>query len=600
MDTNNDFVNNAENSTNTQKRKKYKGFSFKERLIPAILLSLALPTSTVLFGTFELYSGNMQEFQFSLMDFWGYCIIISLFISAVTFAILVNLHGKVFDIVYAILAWISVMLMIQGNYLSRGVITGFLGDGNMSDISMAQIIINAIVWLSLCALFLIAVLKVRNRDIIKSAMTVVMIAVIAMPFMNFAVTSLTSDVYTPISERSDSNDPEEPKVLTSKYLTEISQNKNVVIFLIDRFDAKYAESAMNQMPELFSELDGFVYYNDNISMYPRTYPSVAYLLTGKKQDFKQSRTDYFKTAYSNADGLKLLADNGYKVNIYTDSYYAYEDANVMSGYASNLTGVSDREVNGNFNLALNMIKGAFYFRVPFAMSNVVGSDLSTPLFSKYVTFETEYPKYEIDNRSVYYALTGSEYSENTDSNTFSFIHMQGIHLPNLYDKDWNEIDSSHESAYDSALAVKVSMESINAYIQKMKQMGVYDDATIIITGDHAAAVSDTKDVQGPRRTALFIKKSGEHGSDMTVSSKEVCQDNLWATILDSEKIETDTDFGRSIFDITENEQIKRYYYFQRMDSGFFENIVYEIYGNSNDFSNWSVISRENIEGNVHK
>lgn len=600
MDTDNNILNSAEGSDGTLSKKQYKGFSFKERLIPAILLSLALPASTVLFGTFELYSGNMHEFQFSLMDFWGYCIILYLFISAVLFAVLVNLNGRVFDIVYAILAWISVMLMIQGNYLSRGIITGFPGDGNISDISIVQIIINAIVWASLCALFLIAVLKVKNRDIIKTVMTVLMIAVIAMPFMNFAVTSLTRDVYTPISERTDAYSPKEPKVLTSKYLTEISQNKNVIFFLVDRFDARYAESAMIEMPELFFELEGFVYYNDNISMYPRTYPSVAYMLTGKKQDFTQSRKDYFESAYANADGLKLMAENGYKVNIYTDSYYAYEDANVMEEYASNLSTVSGREVNGKLSLALNMIKGAFYFRVPFALSDVVGSDLSTPLFAKYVNLQTEYPMYDIDNRNVYYTLTGSKYSENTDSNTFSFIHMQGTHLPNLYDKDWNEIDSSHESAFDDALAVKVSMESINAYIAKMKEMGVYDDATIIITGDHAAAFSDTTEVRGPRRTALFIKRSGEHGKALTVSGKDVCQDNLWATIIDSENIATDIDFGRSIFDIGESEQIKRYYYFQRMDSGFFENIVYEIYGNSKDFSNWTVISRENIEGTVHK
>ena len=144
------------------------------------------------------------------------------------------------------------------------------------------------------------------------------------------------------------------------------------------------------------------------------------------------------------------------------------------------------------------------------------------------------------------------------------------------------------------------MEAINSYIAQMKKMGVYDNATIVITGDHAAAISDTKELSGVRRTALFIKKSGDSGTPLTVSEKQVCQDNMWATIFESEGIATEIDFGRSIFDISENETLERTYVFQRMDKDFFENITYKVIGDSSDFDNWEIVERANINGSVHQ
>lgn len=586
---------------NEKPKKKYKGFSFKERLLPTILLSIAFPAITVFFGTFELYGGNTSEFQFSLFDFFGYCVLISLAISAIVFLSLIFLRGRIFDIVYAIVAWIATMLFVQGNYLKNGIITGFMGDGNLTEITSSQKIVNLIVWFVVGAAFVCAVILIKNREIIKTAVTILMVALIAMPLVNFLVISISTDVYTPAEQRIESDDTvDEPKILTSKYLTEISANKNVIYFLVDRFDARYAEKAMEEMPELFAELDGFTYYNDNISLYGRTYPSVVYMLTGNKQDFTKSRKEYFKDAYSSARPLKLLSENDYKVNLFTNSYYSYDDASVMSEYTANISGVSGREVVNTFELAFNMIRGSLYFRVPLALSSAVGNDLSTPLFSKYVVFEAEHPKHNTDNKNVYHTLTGGEYTQNTENNTFSFIHMDGSHLPNLYDKDWNPIDTSHPDAFDELLAVKVCMEAINSYIAQMKEMGVYDNATIIITGDHASAISDTKELSGVRRTALFIKKSGDSGTPLNISGKQVCQDNMWATIFESEKINTDFDFGRSIFDIAEDETVERTYVFQRMDNDFFENITYKVIGDSSDFDNWEIVDRTDIPGSVHK
>ncbi|MBQ7645864.1 MAG: hypothetical protein IJS94_01220, partial [Clostridia bacterium] len=50
-------------------------------------------------------------------------------------------------------------------------------------------------------------------------------------------------------------------------ITDISKSSNVFVFIIDRFDRVFAESAFMHDPSVFSSLEGFTYFGDNISLY---------------------------------------------------------------------------------------------------------------------------------------------------------------------------------------------------------------------------------------------------------------------------------------------------------------------------------------------
>ena len=133
-----------------------------------------------------------------------------------------------------------------------------------------------------------------------------------------------------------------------------------------------------------------------------------------------------------------------------------------------------------------------------------------------------------------------------------------------------------------------------------RSLGVYEDATIIITGDHAAAISDRKDVEGSRVTALLVKPSGASEGAVTENRAKVCQADLFATLFDSEGL-TDapvTD-GISVLDADENAERVRKYLFQRTNDASDEIVEYEIRGNANDFSNWYIVERTQI-GDIYK
>ena len=136
----------------------------------------------------------------------------------------------------------------------------------------------------------------------------------------------------------------------------------------------------------------------------------------------------------------------------------------------------------------------------------------------------------------------------------------------------------------------------------MKKLGVYDNATIIITGDHSnisnksgATDGNYEDLTHERMTALFIKRSGDTtGNPFTKTcDNKVSHEDLWKTIFASENI---TGFDSSItgcvaFDKEQTDNRIRHYYFHRWDDALhssYTELYYTINGSGKNFNNWKL------------
>ena len=121
--------------------------------------------------------------------------------------------------------------------------------------------------------------------------------------------------------------------------------------------------------------------------------------------------------------------------------------------------------------------------------------------------------------------------------------------------------------------------------KEMKKLGVYKDATIIITGDHADPKNDYGTIDASRLTALFVKPSGvgDNNEGLKISSAQVSHENLWGTIFKSEGIEV-SGFKPSVFDVSETENQNRTYvwdYHNRAYTKFYR-CEYKINGSASD------------------
>lgn len=98
------------------------------------------------------------------------------------------------------------------------------------------------------------------------------------------------------------------------------------------------------------------------------------------------------------------------------------------------------------------------------------------------------------------------------------------------------------------------------------------------------------DVNDSRVSTLMIKPAGIGRTEpLGVSSKQVCQDNLRASIISYCGLDAAA-YGRTIESIGEHEQMTRYLWIRGERGDIADKLfTFRITGDANDFSNWELI-----------
>ncbi len=590
-------------SASIAKENKFFNQKRKARILPSVILSIALSIVLFISSPLEIFSSNVAEFKFALSDFMWWIALVATAFSVLVFCLLFFTPIVVNRVVYGFFIALLLLLFIQGNYLNQGLTLS--GDGTSgTGVSTGATIVNVIVWVVIIALLIYLVLAVRKGGIIRTvcfflSAIIFLISVITMT-VNI-VSANKNQVNGILINKEESGDENyQPHFLTYKNITTFSKNKNVIVFCIDRFDG--IDNAEPNM-DLFNNLDGFTYFNDHISMYGHTYPSVVYMLTGIEHDSSLTRAEYFKKAYKENNTLKILNDNNYSINVYTDYYYAYDDAYYLPDYIDNLIETdldsTKKVVDNKPFLAGRMLQLGFYRNFPIALKEPVAGSITSSTCNSFVHYTADNlteKEYTLDMKNLNDRVKDNGIIERADEkNNFTFIHVSGCHSVE-YDENWETPSRKDRKNYD--ISVKNSFKIINEYISAMKRLGIYKDATIIITGDHADPKYDYGKIENAKLTALFVKPSGEgsnngQGEQLKVSSAQVSHENLWGTIFKSEGISVNG-LKPSVFDVKENENQTRKYLWDYHDHAYtkYWRCNYTINGSARDLSNWKLTEND--------
>ncbi len=554
--------------------------------ILVILASLTIPFIVLVYGTCGIYLDNSEEFLFRLSDFWGWLVLIGIVVFALIATLLFFLRGKVFHVVLSVIIWLSVMLYIQDNFLNGGF-GSLQADGLAPSPSVGMIVGNLFIWLVTGAAFICIAVFVKDKQLLGSLSIIAVVMILTVQTINLTVGFVNNG-----AQEFQKND----MILTDENLFEVSEKDNVIVFVLDRFDYYYYEQIVKKDPVFFDKLDGFTFYNNNISLYSRTYPSIAYMLTGVENSFTDTRPEYFKEAYGTSSFFRDLKANNYKINLFSEAFYAYEDASVFDGLVDNVSRYNDYRIENKPGLIGSMFRLSMYRYLPLAFKGML--QISSSDFSEFVSHDTENKLYVTNDAETYRKFRESGLSVQAQKNTFTFLHLNGCHSPFTMDEEGNPIESSN---YESAAypAIRGCFHMIYEYIDQLKTLGLYKNSTIIITGDHARAMDDWTDVEGARVTALFVKERGCEGTPLSYSSAPVCQENLRAEIIKSAGIKTEKSYGTAFSEISEDAQITRKYYFQKSSKKSDEIVVYHVVGDAKNFSNWKLADRIQI-GEIYR
>ena len=130
-------------------------------------------------------------------------------------------------------------------------------------------------------------------------------------------------------------------------------------------------------------------------------------------------------------------------------------------------------------------------------------------------------------------------------NVFSLYHMRGVHRGGGgigHINQYVEFTPNSTIYQQTAGALTIVIE----YINQMRSLGIYDNANIIIMADHGHILTPD--------TAFMVKRQGVSFDSMQINSAPVCHEDYWQTLVEIMGLNTTRDFGRSVFNIQEDEE----------------------------------------------
>lgn len=577
----------------------------KQKEIFILLLSFGFSYLVFFFSPIELLIRNQKDFLTNTEQIILPMLLLSLVLSAAIFLLLnglLLLHETLYIVVSELLSGIMFAFYIQELFFN-GKMVSITGNVSETKLSRAESIVNFLIFYVIALLPLILhVCKKQYPDAkifhigggyllpyLTGLIFLMQTAGIIGTFAQFGWNKYERIFHTYPSY--------EPSV-------SLSRENNITVFLTDTLDTSYMDEVLETYPELYTELDGFTFYQNNLSHYSTTFPSVAHMLT--KQVYTGEEWNlYYEKAWSQETFLDELKRNDYQISLFLDNLTTYQSYSDIADRCDNLESVSENAYSFNYfgytGILRTMIKLSLGKLMPYHLKPLFTDSIKPSFSANFITIHEENPSfmpgavgYQADLKYYDYLKTVGLTADN-NRKTFTFMHLNGMHDASY------EVASLYngETAADTSERISTArgeFEIILEYIRQMKTLGIYDNSAIIILGDHGRPPDELskekKTIDSPIVTALLIKPPhAEAAPLLTDASAALSNDCLGASVLEYAGLPHDA-YGYSYHDIISSNiqdarefQAVKFWSFGSMSMA----ASYQITGDARDFSNWKLM-----------
>jgi hypothetical protein len=550
--------------------------SFKNRLSKAALMAASVTMTYGIFTMFDSFITNKAQVIFTFADVVGPILVFSLILFSVLLLIFICCKGRVFDFAICLALSFLICGYLQNTFFNTGI-GQLLGKPiGWEDLGIVPVLTNLLIWILIIATVFILgfIRRPRIQQLFKGLFLFVPSLLIVVQLV-----ALFS-ILPPLGEWKGSHGIESVGTLSREDLFEVSSESNVFIFIVDTMGEEYINKVVEDDPQFFDNLDGFTRFTNNISIYNMTYPSVVHLLTDAPFDASISAREYIEKAYTRRSFVNDIRDQGYVCNIFTEKPLSFTDAEQLKGMADNL-GESEYSLK-TWKIPIQLFRLSLLRNAPLSLKfiDLLYPDLS---YTSIGTLESGDIPYLSDD-PLFYEELANKRLKTAQRPHFVFYHLNGFHVP----YDMNSRAQHVEEGVSDIEQFKGSFFILNEYFKQLKELGLYKDATIIITGDHGRHVNYMA-LNTPMLVGCFVKPSGEEGTPLRYSNAPVTILNLRATCVEATGGDP-TPWGQTFFQVPENSRIERNYYNRFADNkGRLFLAHYRIIGDAHDWNNWELV-----------
>lgn len=496
---------------------KIKNQTFKDylkELAPAYIISFTLCYMLFFFEPINTYASNMLDFNYDLkiyiipvLELFGILFIgLAILVSTVYFICRKFKNMLPYKIFTAILIFLFFPLYIQNTFLNS-----FLPVLDGGQIDWSKYIHYDLLWLTFTFFFgiiYIFCIKKFTIDKILKYFSLVSLAVFVM---------LTSGLIATIT----SNNALGSKnniITTNKNFSTMSCEKNFIIFVADSVSAGTFNELLSENPEYTDIFEDFTFYTDTMSVYPYTNYSIPLILTGKASKSETTYEDFCTNEYNNSPLFYALDERNYDINLYEDYLYWKGERNFNIQNGDSIYG-NDIDFGG-FS---NELRYVWFKFAPYTLKQFANIESIDFKFGSIIRNDA----FRWHNDSFYQMVKDNPDIEIQQRNVFQFIHTEGAHLPWVYDE--NVINRGTTSYNDS---VKATITTMKAYIERLKNNGIYDNSVIIIMADHG--ITDDMDYPSnlTRQNPILLIKGINEKHELIRNDLPISQMDLMTAYLE--------------------------------------------------------------------
>lgn len=352
-----------------------------------------------------------------------------------------------------------------------------------------------------------SVIVYKTRNWCRNNLTKILLAIVT-----YQLVATTYDVFT-YSTFHDSDT--KSFTLSRKKQFTFGRKNNVFVIVMDCMGESLCKKTFQIFPETKNTLKDFICFDRMTSPLPRTLYAVPALLTGVNYDGKftgepdEEYVNYKKIAFENENSINnILHDNDFQCEAYPYilqaiklSPYLWDNAHFRTTHEESWSIIGQSWLYRMLPYAIKAPFPAVFRYRPLFLS---GSERSLQLPNE--TFD-----------QTFYRLMKQNATVGEHDSVFKYYHLQGPHMPLLLDENME-----HTPNTSAAQQLRGSFKIIETLIEQLKQLNLYDDSMIVITGDHTETYEP--------EIISFIKPPKRQATHLTVNSEPCSIADIHKTI----------------------------------------------------------------------
>lgn len=266
-------------------------------------------------------------------------------------------------------------------------------------------------------------------------------------------------------------------------MARFSRNRNVLHIILDSFQADVFKDIVTGPGgrAIQAALPGFTFFEEHLGTFPATYLALPVIVSGQVYRNEVPRAQFMESAYGGKTLMNAASAAGYEVDLAADSWMLdllmrsrFENAYLTAQLplAEEAARLFDLAL---FRMAPHWLKPQVHREQQWLTQRVVAR---SPLL-----------RFSYFTHNGFLDHVTRNFAADRDVPVYKFFHLMTTHAPFVVNPDCSPVGRVVPRVRETVTAQsRCSLAFVVALLNRMKKAGIYDDALIVLMGDHGGHI----------------------------------------------------------------------------------------------------------------